>query len=121
MFTKYLFSLCLLFIGAISSLTAAATLPKGELSMLNALIEATQRSLEQQKNLLEQVKKYQELQQRYIEDPENKELLLQLAKEALRVQKSIEATHLKQAFEPEFLSELTLFSQIGLKRGIPRP
>ncbi len=92
-----------------------------EAIMLKSLIEATQRSLEQQKALLEQVKKYQEMQQSYLQQPEDKDLLLQVAKSAQRLLENIQANHLTQAFEPDFLSELTLFSQVAAKRGAPKP
>lgn len=92
-----------------------------ELLMLDTLIEATQNSLECQQALREQVKKFQEMQRLYLQRPNDKDLLLQVAKSAQRLLDSIQANYLTQAFEPEFLSELTLFSQVASKRGIPKP
>src|ERR1700733_12265043 len=81
-----------------------------ELARLNLLIEATERSLQQQKRLRENLQEYQKLQVQYLQQPEDNELLYQLIKTAYVLLESIKGLHLETCFEPEFLSELTILA-----------
>lgn len=92
-----------------------------ELLMLDRLIEATQQSLDSQKSLRLLIKQYQELQTLYLQDTDNNELLLKVAKIAYNISESIKINHLDHSFDPEFLSELSLFAKVASKRGIPPP
>lgn len=92
-----------------------------EIARLNLLIEATQQSLEQQRRLRDMVVEYQKIQARYMESTDDNELLYQLIKKAYAILEAIKAQHLEAAFEPEFLSELSLLSKPALKSGIPKP
>lgn len=92
-----------------------------ELAMLDTLIAATQQSLEKQRALREQIKKYQELQKAYLDNTEDNELLLRIVKQASKVLDGINENRLGQNFDPAFISELTLFSQIAAKYGVPKP
>lgn len=89
--------------------------------MLDRLIESTQTTLENQLALRDMIKQYQELREIYIQDTENTELLLRVAKLSYLVSESIKENHLDHAFDPEFLSELSLFAKLASKRGIPSP
>lgn len=92
-----------------------------ELARLDLLIQATQQSLEQQRKLRDMIADYQAIQTRYMDSPEDNELLYQLIKKAYGILEIIKAQHLEAAFEPEFLSELSLLSKPALKSGIPKP
>ena len=92
-----------------------------ELSHLDQLIDATEKSLAQQRRLRELIGQYQEMQKRYLDNSEDNELLFQLIKTAYTILESIKAQHLELAFEPEFLSELSLLSKPAMKSGIPKP
>lgn len=92
-----------------------------EIARLDLLIEATQQSLEQQRKLRDMIVDYQKVQSRYLDSPEDNELLYQLIKKAYAILEIIKAQHLEAAFEPEFLSELSLLSKPALKSGIPKP
>lgn len=92
-----------------------------EIARLDLLIEATSRSLEQQRKLRDMIVEYQKTQARYMDNPEDNELLYQLIKRAYGILEVIKGQHLEGAFEPEFLSELSLLSKPALKSGIPKP
>ena len=92
-----------------------------ELQMLDDLIEATQDNLAREKQLRQLVLVYQEELALYIKNSTNKDLVLHLAKTAYQLLNEIKDLHLIESFQPSFISELTLFSQIAQKRGIPKP
>jgi hypothetical protein len=92
-----------------------------ELTMLDTLIAATQQSLDKQKALREQIKKYQELQRLYLQNTEDNELLLRMVKQAQKILEGINENRLMHNFDPTFVSELNLFSQIASKYGVPKP
>ena len=107
---------CLLF----SSLSAADLLdPKElivhEISKLNILIESTERSLGQEKQLREHMENYQKLHSLYLEEEENDQLLLQLVKTAHVILQTIKELRLETTFEPDFISELTVVSKPAVK------
>lgn len=92
-----------------------------EISRLDDLIEATQQSLQQQKELRELLQKYLSLREQYLKNTENAEVLFQAARTAFRAMNIIQENHLAQTFDSEFLSELSLFAKVGGKQGIPKP
>ena len=118
-----------IFLSVISSVRGADSPPiidpeevvANEIARLDQLIEATQRSLEQQRKLREMIRQYQQIQTKYLNDSEDNELLYQLIKSAYAILENIKAQHLETAFEPEFLSELSVLSKPALKSGIPKP
>ncbi|MBA3957303.1 MAG: hypothetical protein H0X51_02750 [Parachlamydiaceae bacterium] len=96
-------------------------LNQNEIELVETLIAATTKSLEEQKELKVFLVRYQELQKQYLIRTEDMDLLLQTARAAHRVLAKINETHLTATFEPAFINELTLFSQVAVKRGIPQP
>lgn len=92
-----------------------------EFVILDSLIAATQQSLESQKTLREWVKQFKEIQNQCLLNPEDSDLLLRAVKVARRTLECMKENHLTQAFDPEFISELSLFAQVASKRGIPKP
>lgn len=91
-----------------------------ELQRLNSLIAITEKNLENQKALKQLFSTYQQKQINYLSDPENKELTLQMVTSAHRLLEGIRTAHLIQAFDAEFISQLTFFSQFATKPGIPK-
>lgn len=91
-----------------------------ELSILDNLIASTQRSLEKQKELRELIVKYQDAQRACLKNSNDEALLYAMVKAAHRTLEAIKENHLMDNFDPEFLSELNLLSQIAVKCGIPK-
>ena len=94
---------------------------QGELKMLDDLIALTEESLKNEKRLREDVLEYKKDLELYLSHSSDKETVVKVAKTAHRVLERIKELHLIEAFDPDLISELTLFSQIALKKGIPRP
>ena len=92
-----------------------------ELQTLDNLIAATQKSLDEQKKLREIFLDYQTFRVQCEQDPNDNDKLLKMVKVALRLHNAIQESHLTNNFDPEFIKELTLFSQIASKKGVPRP
>lgn len=92
-----------------------STSVENELSMLNNLIDVTKENL----SLLEQCKKhvidYISLQEKYAQNTENEKLTFQMVMSADQLLEEIKELHLTQAFDQEFLSELTFFSKVASK------
>lgn len=92
-----------------------------ELSRLDYLIQATQQSLEGQKQLREKIVEYQKIQESYLLHPKDNEILFRMIKSAYNTLKSIQENHLEHTFDPEFISELKVLAQVASKRGVPKP
>lgn len=98
-----------------------ANLINHEISRLDNLIQATQQSLEGQKKLRERIMEYQKIQNLYLQNTNDNELLFQMVKSAYRTLSCVKENHLMQTLDTEFISELTKLAQIATKRGIPKP
>lgn len=92
-----------------------------QLKVLDQIIETTQKSLEGQHSLKNLIIEYQTLQQQYLKNDQDREMLFRMVKTAHHVLEGIKENHLLHLFHGDFLSELTLFSQIAAKKGIPKP
>ena len=98
-----------------------AKLLVNELSMLDSLIEVTEGNVKKQKALREEVLLYQKDLALYLKNSSNKDIVMKVARRAHKLLEQIKSLHLIEAFEPDFISELTLFSQLAQKRSIPKP
>jgi hypothetical protein len=98
-----------------------AALIKNELAMLDNLIDVTKQNLENQKNLRQMIQQYMTIQEVYIKNPDDKEVLYRMVKVAHRTLDNIKQNHLTHLFDADFISELSLMSQIANKRSIPKP
>lgn len=121
-----IFSVFLLVLATAGSMQAApaqdpAALFPSELATLDQLIAVTQRNVEAQRLLRCQLIDYQQLQTRYLRNPDDKDVLFRLIKTAQKAMNTIKNEELTHLFSSEFLSELNLFAQIGSKRGVPKP
>lgn len=108
--------------GAIpTSIKDPAALIDNEITRLDTLIQATEQSLEAQKKLRAQIIDYQNVQELYLKNTKDNDLLLKVVKSAYRTLQDIKKNHLTQTFDSDFIDELTVLSQPATKRGIPKP
>lgn len=106
---------------SMTSIKEPAALLGNEIARLDTLIQATQQSLEGQKKLRERIVEYQKIQDLYLKQPQDNDLLFKLVKSAYRTLESIKENHLTETFDPDFINELTVLSQAANKRGVPKP
>ncbi len=92
-----------------------------ELISIDHIIEITKQNVEIQEKIRIELIDYQKINKEFLKNPDDKELLFEMIKKADHLFENIKQAHLTQIFSPEFLKELTLFSQIASKRGIPKP
>jgi hypothetical protein len=92
-----------------------------DMQALDHLIEMTQKSLDQQRALKNMLIEYQKLQEFFFKNDQDKEVMFRMVKTAHKLLETIKENHLLHLFNADFLSELTLFSQIATKKGIPKP
>lgn len=92
-----------------------------QLATLETLIALSKRTLAKTEDLREQIEAYKSIQERFFENTQDKELLYNMMKSAHFILKSIKADHLTHLFDPEFLDELQMMSQIFNKIGLPKP
>lgn len=97
-----------------------AGIHKNPLATLDDLIDSTQKILDNQKKIRDQIIAFQKLQNSY-QSTQDKELIVLMVKTAHKLLENIKENHLTQVFDPDFLSELTVFAQVATKRGIPKP
>lgn len=86
------------------------------LSVIDLLIKATQQSLEKQIALRSLIVEYQGIRKISLEKPNDNAQLARMIKAGHRLLESIKENHLMDAFDPEFLGELNLLSQLATKR-----
>ena len=96
-------------------------LVENEIDVLNTLINATEKNLTKQKKMKDLVLEYQKALAFYLKNSSDKEAVLRVAYVAEKLLADIQEGHLIDSFNPDFISELTIFSQIAAKKGIPRP
>lgn len=92
-----------------------------QISMLDDLITMTERSLNGEKQIKTLIIDYQKIQEQYLKNQNDKDLVVKMVRMAHRILIAIQENHLTQQFDPDFISELTLFSKIAAKKGIPKP
>lgn len=98
-----------------------SALINNELARLDTLIQATQQSLEGQKQLRSSIEEYKKIQEQFFKQSDDNDILFSMVKSAHRTLKLIKDNHLTQSFDPEFIDELTVLAQAANKRGIPKP
>lgn len=92
-----------------------------DLLLLDHFIQATGETLEASRQLREKISAYFQLQQIYLQDPSNKDTAYHMVKTARLIMEEIEEHHLNQIFTPDFMNELSFFSELSKKRGLPQP
>lgn len=128
--------LCAFFLLAASPIVAAVQqeLPKSQppalkdpkeiinlqLKSLDHLTEMTKMTLATMTQLRASLVKYQTIQQLYLQHTKDKELLYRMTKLANEMLLEIKGAHLTHAFDPEFISELSMLSKIYKKNELPK-
>lgn len=87
-----------------------------ELSLLDDLIDVTEKNLMAQKKLRKDIALYQQHKQHYLKDMDNRSAAYDMVQIAHRILEEINANYLVQVFPSDFISELTFFSQIAAKK-----
>ena len=88
-----------------------------ELEHLESLIESTQASLNLQMKLKAKILDYQIIQKKYLET-KDKDLRYKMVQSAYEIITMIEEAHLKNLFNSEFISELSLLANYANKVGV---
>ena len=101
-------------------------LPQGEeieaaIQSMDGLIVATREMLEAQQQIHKLLIDYQQTKGAYMKDQQNRTVVLRLVKIAHALVTQIRQFHLSDAFDPDFLHELSFFSQIASKKNLPKP
>lgn len=87
-----------------------------EIMALDNLIVVTEQNLAAQKKLREQISSFQAFKQQYLKNLDSRESAYNMIQSARLVLQSIKNNYLEQMFSPEFISELTFFSQLASKQ-----
>lgn len=92
-----------------------------QIAMMDDLIAMTKQTLNGEYEIKTLIQDYQHIQDAYLKNMDDKELVIKMVRTAHQVLTKIQENHLLQQFDPDFISELTLFSKIATKKGIPKP
>lgn len=87
---------------------------------MNGLIEATEETLAAQKRVRQLLTEYRQTKMDYMNNQQDRERVIQLVKLAHVLMTNIRDEHLADAFDPDFLHELSFFSQIASKKSGPK-
>jgi hypothetical protein len=98
-----------------------AEMKQNQLALLDNLIAVTEKNVTLEKQLRQMVQEYLKVQEAYLQNPSNQEQTLKMVTMAQRLLDKVKEANLLQAFDTDFISELTFFSQIAAKRGLPSP
>ncbi len=91
-----------------------------QLSSLDRLIQMSERTKANLDTLRNQIIDYRAKQESYLKQPDDKELLFQMAKSANAIVNQAKAAHLNDTLEPEFLEEIIMLAQIYRKITLPK-
>lgn len=83
------------------------------IDLVKQLIEATEKSLDDQKRLLTQLEEFYRARALFVEDSQNSRAGAALVRAAMRINKQLEEEHLSHLFTSEFLEEIRFFNQVG--------
>lgn len=99
-----------------SSLSAEYLLMgKSELPQMELLVQATEKSLEQQKLLHKLLLEYIAIQDSFQKNPADNKILSQMVRSGSQLFQLIKEAHLEHNFSPDFLNELTVLDQFAQK------
>lgn len=107
----------------ISSFAFAAqkNLFQRDIAMMDDLIETTTLQLDRQKIIREKLIAYRNLQERYLSENENSDLLYQMSQTANQLLTMIKENYLTHMFTTEFISEITVVAKPAAKNNLPTP
>jgi hypothetical protein len=90
-----------------------------EIKFLDDLIATTALNLENQKVLKKLLIDYVAIQNQYVQNVNDQALSMKMVKTAHQLLEKIKELNLTHIFDAQLLSELTFFSQIAVKQGVP--
>ncbi|NGX53533.1 MAG: hypothetical protein K1000chlam4_00245 [Chlamydiae bacterium] len=90
-----------------------------DLALLGELIEVTQSNLEEQKQLLSLMKRYEKTRDAFVGDWTSQKLAALLMREASLILKEVEKHHLAHLFSSEFMTEIRFFTEVREKAKAP--
>ncbi len=90
-----------------------------QLRSLDQLRLMTKMTLEKINELYAGIGNYQMIQELYLQQPKDKEVLFKMTKMASNLLKDIKSANLQHAIDPDFMKELKLFEKIYKKNELP--
>ncbi len=91
-------------------------LVQDELSIMDRLIERTQKNIEEQKAIRDKIGDYKQFRSAFMLNNEDKQMACELIASAQEILSRIDQAHLTSYFGDEFLEELEFFSKIAHKK-----
>lgn len=91
-----------------------------QIASLDHLIRMNEKSLEMMKGLKAHIQKYKLVQEAFLLQPKDKQLLYRMSKLASSLLNEINAANLSHAFDEEFIKELVFLNKIYKKRELPK-
>lgn len=91
-----------------------------ELAILDNIMEITKQNFETQKQLRGLIVEYLQVKHIYLQNIQDKELSFKMVQKAYQVLEKIKEAHLIQAFDKDFMSEITFFANIASKWNNPQ-
>ncbi|MBA3602863.1 MAG: hypothetical protein H0W50_04315 [Parachlamydiaceae bacterium] len=89
-----------------------------QLKSLDRLRSMTKMTLEKINTLHAGIGNYQMIQDLYLQQPKDKEVLFKMTKMASNLLQEIKSAHLQHAIDPEFMKELKMFEKIYKKNEL---
>lgn len=100
-------------------------LPGGEgevsLTTLDRLIAATEQTLSAEKQIRQMVVEYSATKVQHLQNRQSRERIVRMVKMAKSLLDAIQTNYLSDAFDTEFMQELSFFAQIASKKTLPKP
>jgi|GEM_PF-6956133 len=93
--------------------------PARELKAMEDLVEATQQATGRQKKVLDLLKNYLQDEENCLKDPQNTELLFELARKGQKLLQAIKENGLEDYLSSSFIEELEKLDAIAEKKTIP--
>lgn len=91
-----------------------------QLKSIDHLMNLTKETYQTLEQLHKGIVNYQTVQNLYLDRPSDKELLYRMTKMANLLLKEIKRANLTHAFDPEFISELSMLANIYQKHELPK-
>lgn len=91
-----------------------------EVETIEHLVQATEKNLEKQKELLKSLEAFKLARERFRRE-ESKEAAADVINLACNIKELLEENHLSGLFKAEFLSEVQVISKMAQRQTLPRP
>ena len=88
---------------------------KSELPQIDLLIQATEKSLQQQKYIQNRLEAYAAIQEAFQKNPADNKILAQMVNRGSELLQLINDANIQNNFSPDFINELTVLKQFTKK------